>query len=114
MKFEQKTTLIGVVGKKGSGQLDNGQAWHTDRVELHCIAPFPESDTMAVGDTVMTYSVENFDLQFERAKSLIGQQINLQMEMIPAKKLGQAPKMVCNGFYGELPKTNKPASPSQV
>lgn len=107
MKFEQKTTLIGVVGKKGSGKLDNGQDWHTDRVELHCIAPFPESDTMAVGDTVMTYSVDNFDLNFERAKSLVGQVVNLQMEMIPAKKLGQSPKMVCSGFYGELPKAAK-------
>lgn len=114
MKFEQKTVLLGVVGKKGSGQLDNGQAWHTDRVELHCIAPFPESDTMAVGDTVMTYSVDNFDLQFERAKSLIGQTITLQMEMIPAKKLGQAPKMICNSFYGEPPKVSKSTSSAQA
>lgn len=109
MKYEQTANLIGVVGKKGAGQLDNGQAWETDRVELHCAVPFPESDTMAHGDTVMTFNVQDYVAHYEKAKSLIGQPITMQMEFVPSKKLGQAPKSICTGFYGALPQPAKKA-----
>ena len=111
MKYEQTANLIGVVGKKGNGQLDNGQTWATDRVELHCAVPFPESDTMAHGDTVMTFNVENYAEHYEKAKSLIGQPITMQMEFVPAKKLGQAPKSICTGFYGSLPPARQKSAP---
>lgn len=107
MKYTQVANLIGVVGKKGNGQLENGQAWATDRVELHCAVPFPESDTMAHGDTVMTFNVEDYSKHYEKAKSLIGQPIIMEMEFIPAKKLGQAPKSVCVGFDASLPQQAK-------
>lgn len=111
MKYTQTANLIGVVGKKGTGQLENGQTWSTDRVELHCAVPFPESDTMAHGDTVMTFNVENYAEHYEKAKSLIGQPITMEMEFVPAKKLGQAPKSICVGFYAALPSFNKKPGP---
>jgi phosphoribosylaminoimidazole carboxylase (NCAIR synthetase) len=111
MKYTQTANLIGVVGKKGAGQLDNGQTWETDRVELHCAVPFPESDTMAHGDTVMTFNVQDFAAHYEKAKSLIGQPITMDMEFVPAKKLGQAPKSVCIGFYAALPASKPKAAP---
>lgn len=98
MKFEQEVTLIGVVGKKGNGKLDNGQEWSTDRVELHCIAPFSESDSMAFGDTATVYQVQDFNANYDKAKQCVGQPIKLQMTMEAAKKLGGAPKIVCVGF----------------
>jgi hypothetical protein len=98
MKFNQTATLIGVVGKKGSGQLDNGQTWSTDRVELHIVTPFPDSDLMAHGSTVTTYNVENYLENYEKAKAMIGQEVSLSMDMIPSKKLGSAPRLVCIGF----------------
>jgi hypothetical protein len=111
MKYTQTANLIGVVGKKGTGTLENGNQWSTDRVELHCAVPFPESDTMAHGDTVMTFNVENYAEHYEKAKSLIGQPITMDMEFIPAKKLGQAPKSVCIGFYAALPAAKPKSQP---
>ena len=114
MKYTQTANLIGVVGKKGAGQLDNGQTWETDRVELHCAVPFPESDTMAHGDTVMTFNVQDYAANYEKAKSLIGQPIMMEMEFVPAKKLGQAPKSVCLGFSAATRTERRPNSPQTV
>lgn len=96
--FPQEVTLIGVVGKKGSGKLDNGQDWATDRVELHCLTAFPDADTMAHGQTVIVHQVQDYNLNYEPAKSLVDQKVILDMAMIPAKKLGQAPRLQCQGF----------------
>jgi hypothetical protein len=98
MKFEQKAVLMGVVGKKGEGTLENGAAWSTDRVELHVISPFPESDSMAHGSTVTCYNVADHDKNYGRARGCLNQEITLFMEMIPAKKLGTPPKFVCLDF----------------
>jgi hypothetical protein len=107
MKFQQSAVLIGVVGKKGTGQLDNGQQWSTDRVELHALTPFPDSDTMAHGETCMVYAVEDYAAHYDRAKTMIQQEVVLDMEMVPSKKLGQAPKMVCVGFHPAPPPMTK-------
>lgn len=107
MNFEQVVTLIGVVGKKGNGRLDNGQEWSTDRVELHCLSEFPLSQTMAHGQTVIVYNVENYALNYDKAKACIDQKIVLQMQMQPALKLGAAPKMLCSGFELQNLHSNK-------
>lgn len=107
MKYSQTATLIGVVGKKGAGTLDDGKAWETDRVELHCAVPFPESDTMAHGDTVMTFNVQDYAAHYEKAKGLIGQMVTMDMELVPAKKLGQAARSICTNFYAALPQVAK-------
>jgi hypothetical protein len=104
MNFEQTVTLIGFVGKKGNGRLDNGQEWSTDRVELHCLSEFPKSESMAHGQTVIVYNVEDYALNFDKAKFCLDQKIVLQMMMSPSKKLGSPPKMICTGF--ELPNLN--------
>ena len=103
MKFDQTAILIGVVGKKGTGTLDNGKEWSTDRVELHVDTPFSESDTMAHGSTVTVYNVQDYAANYEKAKSCLHQQIILHMQMEPAKKLGAAPKFVCTGFDSAKP-----------
>ncbi|HEX8376756.1 MAG TPA: hypothetical protein VF602_02985 [Pedobacter sp.] len=112
MQFEQSAVLLGVVGKKGNGTLDNGQTWATDRVELHVITPFSDSDSMAHGSTVTTYAVEDYAEHYERAKGMLQQEIVLKMEMIPAKKLGAAPRMVCIGFHPSAP--NRKQAPQQA
>lgn len=110
MKFQQKAILIGVVGKKGHGTLDNGQDWATDRVELHVITPFPESDTSAFGSTVTCYNVADHDKNLGRAKACLQQEIVLDMEMVPAKKLGAAAKFVCLDFnLDRVPVTKEPS-----
>jgi len=98
MKFTQNVTLIGVVGKKGAGELDNGQKWETDRVELHVITPFPESDSMAHGSTVTCYQVQDYAKNYQDAKALVHQEVVLHLFMQPAKKLGQVGKIICEGF----------------
>jgi hypothetical protein len=114
MKFDQTATLIGVVGKKGNGTLDNGQDWATDRVELHVITPFPDSDVSAFGSTVTCYQVADHDKNLGRAKACLGQEIVLSMEMVPAKKLGQAPKFICLDFsVVRTPVTGAPSSVSK-
>ena len=98
MKFIQTAVLLGVVGKKGSGKLDSGESWETDRVELHVLTEFSESDSMSHGKTVTSYQVQNYLEHYDKAKSMIDQFVDLQMEMIPAKKLGVAPRIICTGF----------------
>lgn len=107
MYFEQNATLIGVVGKKGTGTLDNGNVWSTDRVELHLITPFLSTDTMAHGSTVTVVQVEDYAANYESAVALIDQEIVLQMVMVPSKKLGQPPRMICESFKAKNPLTKK-------
>ena len=106
MNFNQEAVLIGVVGKKGSGKLDNGNEWSTDRVELHCLAPFDGSVSMAHGQSVVVYQVDDYAKNYDAAKALLDQKVLLRMLMIPAKKLGQAPKIICTAFEA-APRTAK-------
>lgn len=105
MKFKQSLLLIGVVGKKGSGTLDNGGAWETDRIELHTLGSFDLSDSKAVGKTVTVYKVDDYDANFSKAVKCIDQMIVCDFEMIANKNPGQAPKLVCRGF--DLERTQK-------
>lgn len=111
MKFIQEAMLIGVVGKKATGTLDDGKLWSTDRVELHVLTPFPDTDTMAHGNTVTCFAVQNYAENYDRAKSMIDQIIVLHMEMVPAKKLGQPSSFACRSFelahVNSLPKTSR-------
>ena len=98
MIMQLTAILIGVVGKKGQGNLDNGQAWETDRVELHVLSDFPATDSMAHGKTVTVHQVQGFFQHHQNALNLLDQEIQLDIELIPAKKLGVPPRMVCVGF----------------
>lgn len=102
-------TLIGVVGKQGHGVLDNGNTWETDRVELHVLADFPSSDSMAHGKTCTVYQVQGFNLHHQNAINCLDQQVELSIELIPSKKLGTPPKMVCVGFKPTKTVLNRPA-----
>lgn len=112
MKFQQIATLIGVVGKKGNGTLDNGNQWSTDRVELHVLVDFPSSDSMCHGKTVTVFNLEDYAKNYEFAKSLLDQEVILHMELVSAKKLGMAPKMICHGLQSS--KVTKPNNQSAV
>ena len=98
MKFDQKLKLLGVVGKKGSGTLDNGNQWSTDRVELHCLSKFDDSDSMSVGNTVVVHNIEDYASNFDKAKSLVGKDVLVSFDLIAAKKIGQAPKLIARTF----------------
>lgn len=101
MKFKNTVMLLGVVGKKGSGTLDNGQAWQTDRVELHVLSDFDSSKTNSVGKTVVVYQIQDFNENYQNAKSCVGQNIVIDFEMVASEKLGQAPKMMARSFVPE-------------
>lgn len=114
MKFEITAVLLGVVGKKGTGKLDSGETWSTDRVELHCLTDFPESDSMAHGKTVTAYAVQDYSAHYEKAKTMLDQPVVLQMEIQSAKKLGAAPRTVCIGFHPAPPMMKKPAMENRI
>lgn len=98
MKMQLNALLIGVVGKKAEGKLDDGKDWKTDRVELHVLSDFSTSDSMAHGKTVTVHQIENFSLHHQGAIALLDQEITLDIELIPAKNLGSPPRMVCTAF----------------
>jgi hypothetical protein len=112
IEFIQEAILIGVVGKKGAGTLDNGTAYETDRVELHCLVPFDAKDSMTHGQTVVVHKVQNYLANYEPAKKLIDQKVSLRMQMVPAKNLGGAPRITCVGF--ELAATSAKAQAAKV
>lgn len=103
MIMQLTAVLIGVVGKNGKGNLDNGQAWETDRVELHVLSDFPATDAMAHGKTVTVHQVQGFQKHHGAALALIDQEIQLDIDLIPAKKLGAPPRMVCVAFRALKP-----------
>lgn len=101
MKFSNTVTLLGVVGKKGNGTLDDGTAWATDRVELHCLTEFDSADSMAHGNTVQVHQIQDYNAHYDKAKACIGQKVVIDFELVASKKLGQAPKMVARSFSAE-------------
>lgn len=98
MEFEIICVLIGVVGKKGNGVLDNGDRWETDRVELHVLTSFDTTDSMAHGQTVAKHNLDDYAANYDKAKGLIDQRVKLRMKMVAAKTLGQAAKLTCVGI----------------
>lgn len=107
MKFQQRLLLIGVVGKKGEGKLDNGQEYKTDRIELHTLGAFDAADPNAVGQTVTVYKIEGRDENYARAVKCIDQYIICDFEMVAAKNLGGQQRVVCRGFKVDGPAPQK-------
>lgn len=101
IKFQQTLTLLGVVGKNGSGTLDGGKAWAHDHVELHVLTDFDSSDPKTLGQTVSVYKVEGYNANFVKASGCVGQRIVCEFEMVTSTKPGVAPRMVCRGFNAE-------------
>lgn len=101
MKFQNTVTLLGVVGKKGHGKLDNGEEWSTDRVELHVLSDFDSSDSMRHGQTVTVHKLEPFDEHYEKAKSCVGQRVVMDFELVAANKIGQGEKISLRAFKPE-------------
>ncbi|HTF85336.1 MAG TPA: hypothetical protein VL987_12210 [Cellvibrio sp.] len=101
MKFQNTLTLLGVVGKKGSGKLDNGQDWKTDRVELHFLTDFDLSDAKTAGQTVVVYKLDGFDANYERARGCVGQRVVCEFQMVTSTKPGAMPRLELKGFAPE-------------
>jgi len=87
-----KTKLLGVVPKKGSGTLEDGQKWETDRVDLHCLTPLDDSKG-ALGSTTSVYKLQGHDQHIDNAKSLVGKDVVLRLNMV-TKGSGSAPNLV--------------------
>lgn len=101
MKFQNTLTLLGAVAKKGSGTLDNGKAWESNRVELHFLTDFDVADSKAVGQTTVIYKIADADAHFAKAVHCIGQRVVCDFEMVPSTKPGVAPKVELRGFNAE-------------
>lgn len=101
MKFQNTLTLLGVVGKKGSGQLDNGKAWTSDRVELHFLVDFDVADAKTAGQTVAIYKLDGFDANYVRATACIGQRVVCEFQMVASTKPGVSPKVELKSFQPE-------------
>lgn len=97
MNLSTNAMLIGVVGKDFDGVIQ-GERITSDAVHLHCLTDFPSDDNKAKGKTVTVYKVDGFKQNYDKALQAIGKQVEIQLQMVPAKNLGAAPKMRCVGF----------------
>ena len=77
--IQQKTKLLGVVPKKGSGSFD-GNDWVHDHVELHVLVPLPE-DRDAVGYSAQIYKLKDCDANFSKCSSLVSKDVSLDLEI---------------------------------
>ena len=91
--IKRKLVLLGVVGKKGSGLLQDGKPWETDRVELHCLDNFSDDMPNAVGQTVIVYKIQDHDKHFHAAQDCIGQEIYIHLKFKISTKPGVAPTL---------------------
>jgi len=103
--IQQTAQLVGVVPKNGSGTLDNGTAWSTDRVELHCLIPLDETKG-AKGMTSQIFKIQGCDANRDRAFALIGQNIVVELDLV-AGNPGQAPKLNPKTFRALAGKTGE-------
>ena len=94
--IQQTAKLIGVEPKKGSGTLDNGNAWSSDRVDLHCVIALDETRG-AKGMTAQIFKIQGCDENSDAAFKAIGQQIVIDMELV-AGRPGQPPKLTAKSF----------------
>lgn len=78
--FDIKASLIGFVPKKGTGVLDDGTPWTTDRVDLHCLTPL-DSTRGAKGYSSTIYKIPNCDANQELASNLVGKDIVISCDM---------------------------------
>lgn len=92
--LEMNAKLVGMTPKKGSGVLDNGTSWSTDHVDLHCLTPLNGSGE---GYATTPYKIPNHDLNVEAARSAVGQDIVITMELKTNGKGGN-PAVVPTGF----------------
>ena len=72
--------LSGFAPKKGSGTLEDGTPWTSDRVELYCLTPLDETKG-SKGFATTTYKIQGCDNHKELASSLVGKPIVLNCEM---------------------------------
>lgn len=98
-----QTRLIGALPKKGTGTLESGESWSTDRVDLHCETPLDISKG-GVGFTSTTYRLEGHDKWRDTACSLVGQDVFLTVNLVSNGNAGNT-KMVCTGIQAANPRS---------
>lgn len=94
--IQQRAILVGVHPKKGTGTLNDGSKWETDRVELHCLIPLDQTKG-AKGSSVQIFKVQDHDKYKDLAMSLLDQEIVIDISMV-AGAPGAAPKLTPLSF----------------
>lgn len=82
-----KAKLTGVVPKLGSGKLEDGTPWSTDRVDLHVLTPLDESKD-AVGHSTTIYKLQGCNQNKDIAFSLVGSEILMECKMVNSGRGG--------------------------
>jgi hypothetical protein len=75
-----QAVLTGFYPKNGSGTLDDGTPWSTDRVDLYVQTPLDESKG-ARGTATTTYKIPGCEKHKTLADSLVGSKIVISCEM---------------------------------
>jgi hypothetical protein len=92
--IEMHAQLVGAVPKKGSGTLDGGQTWAHDHVELFVLTPLKGD---GIGHATTPYRIQGCDANIASAKSLVGSDIVLTLEVETNGKSG-LPTLAPTGF----------------
>jgi len=82
-----RARLTGIVPKLGSGKLEDGTPWTTDRVDLHILTPLDESKD-AIGSATTVYRLQGCNQHKELASSLVGSDIIMDCKMINSGRGG--------------------------
>jgi hypothetical protein len=75
-----KALLTGFTPKNGTGILDDGTPWSTDRVDLYVQTPLDESKG-AKGSSTTTYKIQDCEKHKALASSLVGSEIIINCQM---------------------------------
>lgn len=94
--IEQTVKLMGFVPKKSEGQLDNGTAWKTDRVEIHVMMPLDERKG-GNGFAGQMIKLEDHDKWLPLVEPQVGKDIILESELFTDGK-GGGQSIRCIGF----------------
>jgi len=79
--------LTGFTPKLGTGKLEDGTPWSTDRVDLHCLTPLDESKG-SKGYATTIYKVQDCNKFKELASSLVGSDIIMDCKMVNTGRAG--------------------------
>ena len=82
-----KAKLTGVVPKLGSGKMEDGTPWSTDRIDLHVLTPLDESKE-AIGHATTIYKLQGCNQHKQLASSLVGSDIIMDCKMVNSGRGG--------------------------
>ena len=82
-----KARLTGFSPKFGTGKLEDGTPWSTDRIDLHCLTPLDETKG-SKGFATTVYKIQDCNAHKDLAASLVGTDIEMTCKMINSGRGG--------------------------